>query len=258
MHIDLSSQSLPKIYKRNGKECYLDPIRKKLIFITPEETVRQQVISYLLNDLRVPVDMISVEENLSHYGLKSARRTDITIKCLTKEKELIPIAVIECKAPGVGLGEKVAEQLAFYSNTLGCDYAMMINDMEYECFHYNDKTQQYDLIDKLPTYEEMLSNQYTVCETEEQPERPVFEEIEKIFGDNPAAYDMEISPKTEHALACAAFNFLSCLFDFEHKLPERQYKLFKLIKDYGARMLSYGNAGGGVFFWSISLIPDRG
>ena len=51
MYIDLSKQPLPKIYTRKGRECYLDPIRKKLIYITPEETVRQQVISHLLYDL---------------------------------------------------------------------------------------------------------------------------------------------------------------------------------------------------------------
>lgn len=130
MYIDLSKQPLPKVYIRKGRECYLDPIRKKLIYITPEETVRQQVISHLLYDLAVPADMISVEENLSHYGIKSIRRTDITIKCLTKNGDLIPVAVIECKAPGIGLGDKVAEQLSFYSDTLGCDYAMMINDIE--------------------------------------------------------------------------------------------------------------------------------
>ena len=45
---------LPPIYKRNGKDCYLDPIRKKLIYITPEETVRQEVISYLMDSLNVP------------------------------------------------------------------------------------------------------------------------------------------------------------------------------------------------------------
>ena len=41
---DLSKAQLPPIYKRDGRDCYLDPIRQKLIFITPEETVRQ--ISY--------------------------------------------------------------------------------------------------------------------------------------------------------------------------------------------------------------------
>jgi len=45
-YIDLSKAELPQIYKRNGRECYLDPIRKKLVFITPEETVRQKVLSF--------------------------------------------------------------------------------------------------------------------------------------------------------------------------------------------------------------------
>lgn len=248
MYIDLSAQPLPKIYIRKGKECYLDPIRKKLIYITPEETVRQQVISHLLYDLKVPADMISVEENLSHYGIKSIRRTDITIKCLTKDGDLIPIAVVECKAPGVGLSEKVGEQLAYYSDTLGCDYAMMINDVEYQCFHYNEDKQQYDLLEALPCYEDMLENKYTIQPLEEQPDRPLFEEIGKIFKDNPAAYDMEISPTTDYHLACASFNLLSCLFDTDHKLPCQQYGAFNMIEDYGVRMLSYGNAGGGVFY----------
>ena len=77
--IDFSKQQLPKIYKRQNKKCYLDPIREKLIFITPEETVRQQVISYLLNVLNVPAKMIDVEVHLSHYGIKSRRRVDILI-----------------------------------------------------------------------------------------------------------------------------------------------------------------------------------
>ena len=90
MYIDLSSQPLPKIYIRNGKECYLDPIRKKLIRITPEETVRQRVLSYIINELKVPAAMISVEDHLSHYGIKSSLRADILVKSLTKDDELSP------------------------------------------------------------------------------------------------------------------------------------------------------------------------
>lgn len=248
MYIDLSSQPLPKIYMRKGRECYLDPIRKKLIYVTPEETVRQQVISHLLYDLNVPADMICVEENLSHYGIKSTRRTDITIKCYTDEGDLIPIAVIECKAPSVGLVDKVAEQLSFYSDTLGCDYAMMINGLEYECFHYNYETEQYDGLEELPNYSDMLENKYTILEPEPEQSRPTFEEIGEIFRENPAAFDIEISPTTEYNLACAAFNLLACLFDTDHKLPCRQYELFNLIEDYGVRRLTYGNASGGVFY----------
>ena len=42
----LNSIALPDIYMREGKECYYDTYRKKLIAITPEETVRQRVASY--------------------------------------------------------------------------------------------------------------------------------------------------------------------------------------------------------------------
>lgn len=72
-NIDLSKAKLPPIYKRNRKDCYLDPIREKLIYITPEETVRQQVISYLLDELKVPIGAIRIEEHLSHYGIRSIK-----------------------------------------------------------------------------------------------------------------------------------------------------------------------------------------
>ena len=68
-------EKLPKVYKRNGKECYLDPIREKLIYITPEETVRQKVIIHLTENLQVP------------------------------------IAVVECKAPNIALDLNAKELL---------------------------------------------------------------------------------------------------------------------------------------------------
>ena len=48
MTFDENYTKLPKVYKRAGKECYLDPIRNKLINVTPEETVRQRVIQFLI------------------------------------------------------------------------------------------------------------------------------------------------------------------------------------------------------------------
>lgn len=104
--MDLSKAKLPKIYKRNGRDCYLDPIRKRLIYITPEETVRQKVISYLLDVLEVPAGMVQVEEHLSHYGLKSRDRADIVVLGKNKDNDAFPLTVIECKAEKVPLDEK--------------------------------------------------------------------------------------------------------------------------------------------------------
>ncbi|MBQ3010920.1 MAG: type I restriction enzyme HsdR N-terminal domain-containing protein [Oscillospiraceae bacterium] len=248
MYIDLSSQPLPKIYIRKGRECYLDPIRKKLIYITPEETVRQQVLSYLINDLKVPVGMISVEDHLSHYGLKTSLRADIIIKCYTKNDELIPIAVIECKAPGVGLGEKTANQMLDYSDLLGCDYAMMINGEEFFCYYYVGQEERYIQINSLPSYKDMLSDKFVAFEPGEFPERISYNEIPEYLKNNIDELSFDISDKTEHGLACAAFNLLEGILSPYHRMPAGQYQIFRLLEDYGVRMLSYGNAGGGVFY----------
>ena len=116
--MDFSKQSLPPVFKRQGKECYLDPIRDKLIYITPEETVRQWVLAYLINELHVPKDMILVEEHLSHYNIDSKRRVDIVINAPLNETELVALAVIECKAPescvpGSDKSETLVSSLSF-------------------------------------------------------------------------------------------------------------------------------------------------
>ena len=65
MNMDnLQNLHLPPVYTHNNKKCYLDPIRKKLIYITPEETIRQKMITYKIEKLNVPMDMLIVEQNL--------------------------------------------------------------------------------------------------------------------------------------------------------------------------------------------------
>ena len=38
MREEFENRKLPKIYFKNGKECFMDSIRNKLIYVTPEET----------------------------------------------------------------------------------------------------------------------------------------------------------------------------------------------------------------------------
>ena len=139
MKFDFDKALLPPVYKRNNADCYLDPIRKRLVYVTPEETVRQKVIYYLLNELNVPSEMIAVEEHLSHFGVKSNKRADILILGLDKDENLCPVAVIECKAPGVCLGDYAAAQVLEYSELLLCNYVMLVNDCEAQCCRYDNE-----------------------------------------------------------------------------------------------------------------------
>lgn len=231
MAIQLGKAKLPKKYIRCGRECYLDPIRKKLIFITPEETVRQQVISYLTDVLCVPSKMLAVEEHLSHYGISSNKRADIVIHKTTENGD-VPIAVVECKAPDVYLSDRGHNQMLDYCDALGADYAMLINGVESFCYKYQNDN--YVQIQSLPTYAEMLDGRIDAVEIEELPERIPFsgigsylrETFDSFGGDNMST---DISPQTEMRIAVPAFNLLEGLLDTRHKMPSGDYGYYKLI-----------------------------
>lgn len=257
MLFDISKQKLPKVYKRKGKKYYLDPVRKKLVQVTPEETVRQRMISYLIDILNVPQEMIRVEAHLSHYGIKSKRRADIIIHGVDDKNIVVPIAAVECKASNVILGAAAANQLTDYCDLLGCDYAMMVNAHESFTYYYNEQSDKYIQVESLPQYEEMLKGKYTTLELGELPERILYEDIPSFIQEN---LPLDIGMQTEHQMKCVAFNLLEGLLDPRHKLPIKKYKLFDLIEDYGVRLLSYGNASGGVFngFYRSFIIEVNG
>lgn len=252
MKINIENQSLPSIYKRHGKECYLDPVRQKLIYITPEETVRQRMISYLIDKLKVPEKAILVEEHLAHYDIDSKKRADIIVHG-TKNGINYPILIVECKAPEVFLDEKAHEQVFDYCDALGADYAMVCNGHEMFCYKYFEDKDIYEELNAVPIYKEMLNSMGEIKEKEEPPVRIPFEQIEhhlkSIFTQFPEDYYGEdISKSTPIEIAKVAFNLQEALYDVRHQMPKGDYGIFRLIDDYGIRMLSYGNAGGGCFF----------
>lgn len=252
MRINIEEVPLPAIYKRQGKACYLDPVRKKLIYITPEETVRQKMIAYLINDLKVPKEAILVEEHLSHYHVNSKRRADIVVHGRKKDISY-PVLIVECKAPGVFLDEKAHIQVFDYCDALGADYAMVCNGCELYCYKYSSSKEVYEELNVAPTYKEMLNGMGEIKEIELAPKRIPFAGIEEYLKDTFAQYPddffgEDISKSTPMEIAKVAFNLQEALCDARHHIPIGNYGLFKLIEDYGIRMLSYGNAGGGSFF----------
>lgn len=244
---------LPPIYKRNGKKCYLDPIRKKLIYITPEETVRQRVIYYVLNYLKAPAENIAVEQHLAHYGLDTKKRADIVIHKRDGENISHPVAVIECKSEDVYLDDKARKQMLEYCDLIEADYAMMVNGIRQECYKYDEAKQEYIPIEKLPEYKDMLKGKYEEMEIGELPPRIPFEKLQAYLEEDFATYEedfygYEISKLTPMVQAVPMFNLWEALLDTRVKMPSRDYGLFKLIEDYGVRLITYGNAGGGKFY----------
>ena len=246
-------EKLPPIYIKNGRKCYLDPIRQKLIYITPEETARQRVLVYLTDTLHVPVQEIISEQHLSHYGIKTQKRADIVIHAMDAEGQSVPIAIIECKAPDVYLDLKAKKQLLEYCDLTGASYAMLTNGIDQYCFKYDPSKEEYVVLTGLPDYKAMLSDQYEEWDIGELPPRIPFDQLESWLREDFSLrgeddYGDEISKLTPMSQAVPIFNFWEGLLDTRVKMPVGKYGLFELIEDYGVRMLSYGNASGGKFF----------
>lgn len=244
MQIDLEKQPLPKKFKRHGKDYFLDTIRQRLVQVTPEEIVRQKIVSYLIHDLNVPENMIIVEAPLAHYDIDSKRRADIVVHGWSEERQCnLPLLVIECKADGVYLGDEVANQAFDYADLLGCDYVAMTDGYNVYCYRYNEKTNAYDNIRILPKYNDLLADKYEKSVIEPIPPRIKFEDLKEYVEEG---YPLGIGNSTMLSKAVPATNLSDCLLDIRHKMPVGQYGIFKLIEDYGVRLLTYGNAAGGV------------
>ena len=89
-----------------------DPLRRKWVARTPEEEVRQSVIAWLRDAKGVPVGLMESEHGFVYN--RRRYRADV----LVFDRALQPLLLVECKAPGVTLDEKVVEQVLRYTRVL--------------------------------------------------------------------------------------------------------------------------------------------
>jgi hypothetical protein len=109
-----------KIVEKEGVEFILDGIRKKYVRFTPEESVRQVFINYIIEKCNYPKGCISVEKQIK-IGTRNLRY-DIVVY-----KDIHPWMLIECKAPDVALNETIFMQSAIYQHTLQAKYIVLTN-----------------------------------------------------------------------------------------------------------------------------------
>lgn len=240
---DIDSQKLPDIYRRNGKDCYLDNIRQKMIIITPEETIRQKVIRFLINYLSIPSEMIHVEEHISEYGADSKLRADIVIRKIDEDMERV-LAVVECKAPNVAIDDKGIQQLQNYCRLIDAEYSMITNGSDFRFYYFDQKN--FQEMDDFPCYKEMLNGTVYQYTPPAPFKRIPFEQIDEFirrFNE----YRYVIGSSSSFDIEHIGINLYECFMDTRHKMPEGKYRLFTLIKDYGVRNLTYGNSSGGKF-----------
>lgn len=134
-----------------------DPLRKKLVALTPEEKVRQWFIGVLRDSAKVPVHMMMSEVALK-FGDKPYR-ADI----LVYGRDTAPLMVVECKREDIQLDREVLEQALRYNLALGVKYIIITNGRKTFGFKKVDTAGQpgheneapFEQMNSFPTWEEM-------------------------------------------------------------------------------------------------------
>ncbi len=132
---------------KDGKQLIYDPLRRRYVAHTPEETVRQWTLKMLIEQALVPKGLIAVEYSIKVNKLD--KRCDIVVF----DKSGSPLVIVECKAASVTIDEKVFDQAVRYYSALKPKYIILTNGISLFCFKVT--TNGIENVEKVPTYEEM-------------------------------------------------------------------------------------------------------
>jgi hypothetical protein len=135
-----------KLKKADGKLFIFDVIRKKYTYLSPEEWVRQHFVHYIINEMKYPRSLITVEEGLSYN--QRLKRSDIVIF----NRQGTPWMVIECKAPTVLLSPETLFQASVYNVSLKAQYITITNGMSHLFAQVDYENSRTTWLDNLPVY----------------------------------------------------------------------------------------------------------
>ena len=126
-----------------------DPLRRKMVALTPEERVRQWFIGVLQEAAQVPRHQMMSEVEMHFGDSDKVWRADI----LVYARGGAPLAVVECKRPEVELGAGVLEQALRYNQVLDVKCIFITNGAQTRIFVRRGTG--WTCADHFLTYEEM-------------------------------------------------------------------------------------------------------
>jgi hypothetical protein len=129
-----------------GQQVF-DIVRKKYVFFTPEEFVRQQLIHYLVNDRKFPKSLLAIEKRLTLNTM--TRRADV----VAYDTEGKPFLIAECKSPEVPVTQRTFGQAANYNMALRVRYLVITNGNHTYCCKIDFEHERYEFVEEIPSWE---------------------------------------------------------------------------------------------------------
>ena len=112
---------------QDNKPEIFDDWRKKYVALTPEEWVRQNFIRFLVEKKNYPASLVAVEKGITVH--KQPKRFDAVVY----SNDGKPAMLLEFKAPGIDINQKVFEQIAMYNQILKVRYLIVSNGLKHYC-----------------------------------------------------------------------------------------------------------------------------
>lgn len=139
-----------QLRQKEGFQEVWDVVRKKWIFLTPEEWVRQHLMHYLNTEKDFSLSLMAVEKTIKVNGMN--RRYDLVVYDNTGK----PLLLAECKAPDVKLSQGTFDQAARYNMTIRVPYLLITNGLEHFCCKIDFEKESYSFLQEIPSKEDLL------------------------------------------------------------------------------------------------------
>jgi hypothetical protein len=135
-----------RLKNSENKPYIFDPIRKKFVYLTPEEWVRQHVLQFLIQTKGYPASLINVEKEIKIYDTK--KRYDIVV--FNSDGSIF--LLIECKRPKVPITQTTFDQIARYNLQLKGELLMVTNGLQHYYCAMDFEQERYHFLKELPNY----------------------------------------------------------------------------------------------------------
>ena len=135
-----------KLKSSENKTLIFDNLRKKYLVLTPEEWVRQNFMSFLIDQKKYPPSLIALEKQIIINNRK--KRTDILIFDKNGKHDII----VECKAPSIKITQDTFDQIARYNLKLKANYLIVTNGLEHFYCKMDFVKETYIFLKDIPDY----------------------------------------------------------------------------------------------------------
>lgn len=134
----------------DGVRHVYDALRRKFVALTPEEWVRQHFVAYMTGELGYPAALMGNEVGITLNG--TSRRCDTV---LFSRNGLVPLMIVEYKAPHIEITQRVFDQIVRYNMVLHARWLVVSNGMRHFCCEIDYEKRGVRFLPNVPRYAEL-------------------------------------------------------------------------------------------------------